>query len=484
MSPLDKARLSALHSGAFISNAEHAKYDMEKFAICHICHLEDDREHWLICPRYQHIRQSIPGWFPDNVEQPRCVLNHLLVPKLEPLVRWRQMLYELPDETQNFYFEPPKQGLQHLFIDGSCAVETFKELQLAAWAVVCATEGQIVSKGFLPGITQSIDRAELTALLSAVRWGAHSEVSLYIWSDSQSTVLIAHYLLRYHMVPDAVENFDLWSQVLEALDDRDGADTIVKWIPSHLDSSLTEDSFEDWVADWNDMADKLATHTNYQRDQCVRLQLTGLRGIMETQATRLRQLRQFFFTVADQPKDASNHDISSDEEAGWPWIPYEENLPLNWRVKCLHGHFPVPGIFLIAIIQWVCAAERQAGSVRVLSDLEFVFALTIDQEFQFPFQVGGTLGCTMQAPQFLFQRPTVVILLRAVQSAMNSLAQLFPSLFIRTPPASTAKSKVFMSFSGLRLHCPDDVTWREAQNRRFTDKRQVRRTGDLSRPLA
>lgn len=52
--------------------------------------------------------------------------------------------------------------------------------------------------------------------------------------------------------------------------------------------------------------------------------------------------------------------------------------------------FPVPGIFLIAIIQWVCAAERQAGSVRVLSDLEFVFALTIDQECQFPFQVGGT----------------------------------------------------------------------------------------------
>ena len=117
MSPLDKARLPALHSGAFISNAEHAKYDMEKFAICHICRLEDDREHWLICPRYQHIRQSIPGWFPDNVEQPRCVLNHLLVSKLEPLLHWRQMLYELLDETQNFYFEPPKQGLQHLFID-------------------------------------------------------------------------------------------------------------------------------------------------------------------------------------------------------------------------------------------------------------------------------------------------------------------------------------------------------------------------------
>ena len=123
MSSLDRARLSALHSGAFVSNYEHSKYDSEKTPMCPSCNTEDDREHWLHCPRFQHLRMNTSGWLPDNVELPKCTIHHLLVPRLELLVSWRHLLYAIPDSTQAFCFPLPKNGLHHLFLDGLCAVE-------------------------------------------------------------------------------------------------------------------------------------------------------------------------------------------------------------------------------------------------------------------------------------------------------------------------------------------------------------------------
>ena len=73
-----------------------------------------------------------------------------------------------------------------------------------------------------------------------------------------------------------------------------------------------------------------------------------------------------------------------DDEEEMLWIPWDDNLPLNWRVQCLHDPAPVPGPFLVAIIDWLCAAAHFPGRVRVLNDVEFVFALTLDPDFEFP----------------------------------------------------------------------------------------------------
>ena len=90
--------------------------------------------------------------------------------------------------------------------------------------------------------------------------------------------------------------------------------------------------------------------------------------------------------------------VSSDDGEEWLDIPYEDNLPVNWQVKCMHEKAPVPGAFLVNIINWLCAAERLSRQVRDLSDVEFVFALVLDVEFSFPFQLDGTLDFQMRAP--------------------------------------------------------------------------------------
>eukprot|EP00435_Cladocopium_sp_Y103_P002738 s2367_g1.t1 len=101
MTPVDRARLSALHSGAFVSIAEHAKYDAEKIPMCQLCGIEDDTEHWLHCPRFQQLRFSIPGWLADNAALPRCTVNHLLVPRLPRKINWRHFLCSLPDTSSS-----------------------------------------------------------------------------------------------------------------------------------------------------------------------------------------------------------------------------------------------------------------------------------------------------------------------------------------------------------------------------------------------
>lgn len=491
MLPIDRARLSALHSGAFISVAEHAKYDEEKISVCALCGIDDDREHWLQCPRFQTLRLGIPGWLADNAALPRCTVNHLLAPRLPKLVEWRHLLYQLPDTSASFCFQPPKFGCHHLFLDGSCTVEQHKQLQLASWGVIDATRGLVVSAGHLPGITQSIDRAEATALLSALRWGAHTDLALCLWSDSLSTVDLANHVMKFDHIPAGTANYELWRLIQDALQDRAGACTLIRWVPSHISHEQAEDAFEDWLIHWNGLVDRLAVWINHQRPTVVWDRLKSLRNSIDEWSRRIRQLRQFYFLVADLQHDTTDSrvvalEVSSDDEEEMLWIPWDwdDNLPLNWRVQCLHDPAPVPGPFLVAIIDWLCAAAHFPGRVRVLNDVEFVFALTLDPDFEFPCQVDGSLNCTMRAPNCLFQRPTLGALLRVVQTALNHISSLFPHLAIRTPPKSSVAKGLHLKFSGLRLFCLHQI-WKETTDKLlcFTQARQVKRTSDLARPM-
>jgi hypothetical protein len=206
MCSLDRARVSALHAGAFMSHYEQAKFDPDKTPMCSLCNTEDDRQHWLRCPRFLSLRNRIPGWRPDNLELAPCTLNHLLVPRLQCLVEWRASFCQPEDHGMVFFVAPPKQGFHHLFLDGSCFNDKYPMLNVAAWGVVDATSQQAIAAAPLHGITQTIDRAELTALLAALLWPAGTEVGICLWSDSQSTIQVAEYIRQFQALPDGVAN--------------------------------------------------------------------------------------------------------------------------------------------------------------------------------------------------------------------------------------------------------------------------------------
>ena len=104
----------------------------------------------------------------------------------------------------------------------ACTVEAHQVLQHAAWGVLDATAGEVVATGHVPGITQTIDRAELMALLAALTWGAFSAVEPCLWSDSQSTIHVAEHIQKFDEIPEGASNHDLWHLVQQALRDRAG----------------------------------------------------------------------------------------------------------------------------------------------------------------------------------------------------------------------------------------------------------------------
>ena len=126
--------------------------------------------------------------------------------------------------------------------------------------------------------------------------------------------------------------------------------------------------------------------------------------------------------------------ILSDDEDDLLWLPWQGHL--SWKSQCLQGDHAVPGTFLVSITDWICAAEL-GGKVRVVRDLELVFALLLDKEFMFPFSVDGTSVLHMRTPESMFQRPTLAMMLRPVQIAMKCIHPLF-SFVIRT----TAKPNI------------------------------------------
>ena len=497
LQPIDRARLSALQSGAFVTALEHSRYDDEKCAICIHCRLPDDRTHWLTCPRFANLRDSIPNWSVDNLELPLCTLHHLLVPRQVQMVDWRETLFQIPDATFSFSLKPPTKRAQHVFTDGSCIGHRHPILQLASWGVVSATEKDCIASGHLSGLTQSIDRAELTAAICALRWGFHFSLDLYLWLDSLSTVQMGIFVQTNGYVPATWANQDLWHIVSDLLQDRISLLTCWRWIPSHLPSDVAVDTFEDWAIHWNDEADKVALTTNETRPRPFWIQFGKLERLLDWWVDRLTQLRTFYFQVAADgtarnsvettlPDPASF--VDDDEPDFQPVeLTYEdriEMLPINWKHSCMTADGTIPGAFLVQLVDWICAMETLGDTVRTVSVLELLCICVQDSQFRFPILTSGNTQWEMRNIADLFARPTVASLLRPLYLALRCLSDLFPEGMFQIPAQAWPDLGLYMKFQGLKLRMPTELA-KEARTKLlgFTSRRPVRRTCDLARPL-
>eukprot|EP00438_Fugacium_kawagutii_P025923 Skav202342 [mRNA] locus=scaffold2638:36667:46016:- [translate_table: standard] len=482
--------VSALQSGAFISNAEHAKYDKQKSPDCQLCDCPDDRAHWLRCPRFASIRQQIEDWPMDVDQLPACALHHLLVPRLEIAVQWRQALHLLEDGTTKFCLLKPSQVMHHLFVDGSCSCPKHEPLKLAAWLVISATTGRILSMAPLSGIMQTISRAELSAVLAALRWTSYHQCDVCIWSDSRSTVRVLNRLRHLTYVPDTLRNRDLWLAVWEELQQCAALQVWFRWIPSHMSKSSAEDPYEDWIITWNGYADTAANEANQDRPAAFWELFRTYELQLDWWTDRLRKLRRFYELVADQPPSASSLaaeviDIASDSEDEMVMQPtmLEDHLPVNWQLLCRQQTAQVPMDFVIQLLTWWCDVEILGSRFRVLSEVEFVFALISDPAYQFPFRLDGRTTWDFRTLEELFQKPTLAQLMHTVKLALRSIESIFPHFAFRHAPRSEPCIGIFRPFSGIGIWmCCNQFAHMRQSVIQFTQTRPIRRTSDLARP--
>lgn len=161
---------------------------------CPWCDATDSQfhRHWE-CPHHQNSRDQIPPAIFQKLEgQAECMLEHGWCQDSPARICFQQKLLQQPDLTEEFFVEPPDQDIQHLFTDGSCLASGCPDLRVATWGVVIAqleTDSFTpVAMGPLPGLYQTIFRAEATAYISACKFLLRHKIKGWIWSDNQQLV--------------------------------------------------------------------------------------------------------------------------------------------------------------------------------------------------------------------------------------------------------------------------------------------------------
>eukprot|EP00435_Cladocopium_sp_Y103_P025615 s3418_g6.t1 len=261
--PAAQEQLQIVRDGAFFTNHAICKFDASKTNLCAWCHQPDTREHrYTTCSRYDNVRarhQELFSFWDDLPASFRC---YGLVSK-NP---WQLLLYEafaaLPDLTQRFEFMPTG-NVWHVFTDGSCDNPTNLTEALASWSVVVAGSGP-VSAGPLQGLLQTILRAEITAVWSALSWAASHAGDLHLWIDNLTVVTHLRELLQGTANFHEFEHADLWQKIHRLLHIMLPTVYVHK-VASHLDPESSVGPVEDFARCWNDLADRQAKLANQQR---------------------------------------------------------------------------------------------------------------------------------------------------------------------------------------------------------------------------
>ena len=333
------AQTLALKEGAFVSAWHQAKFDGTKQAECAFCRVPDHPGHWLSCPRFQDLRVHNPELAAAAHRWPQCTIHHLLVPRADFTRELKDYFMHIP--TSGSFLSEPGDSLQELFTDGSLIDFVPGYIQGAAWAVQNATTGRPIAAGHLGGLLQTVNRAELTALLVCVRWAISFGARARIWTDSKYACrwLTTGLEQQVNQVPPSVDNHDLINDLLTSAALLDTGQVVVCWMPSHIALERCGSTEEEWAVLWNDQADGQAIRTNLDRDDIFWQLVARGRARLDRWVPFLRDLRGSLLAVGGQSQQCQTGDAAQViDDAPWDEIAQHSTLstclPEDW-----HGMF-------------------------------------------------------------------------------------------------------------------------------------------------
>ena len=190
------------------------------------------------------------------------------VSRLVPWAVWswqfRTQVLLISDATDQHEPLPPTHStspILDLFTDGAALDSKLPAARLVSWGVVLASlipghHSCPVAFGGLPGILQTVGRAELCGIIAALKFGRNHDRAMRIWCDNQYVVHNARRIARNLLIPHALmPDHDLWSVVAQLLSDSPEVQFI--HVGSHQSRECVDD-FQQWAFDNNDAADALA----------------------------------------------------------------------------------------------------------------------------------------------------------------------------------------------------------------------------------
>ncbi len=375
----DQELLHVVRDGAFTTDQFKAKYDVSKSPDCQWCGVKATLHHkYRECRRYAHIHDRHAEFMQHWGYFPEVFRLHGLVGKNPWEVLMLEAFLALPDMTGVFQSRPTAE-VRHCFTDGTCDSPTRDKNALAAWAVVDAESGTVVSSGPLVGPQQDILRAEIVAVISALRWGSASDGCLHIWSDNEVTVDHFRQIQQGIHGPADFENTDLWKAVTTLLDQSAAAVRIHK-VTSHLDAEACDTPLEEWCRKWNAAADRQAAIANTSRPQ-------WFNRVWSSYQTHRRQWIRFVKLASDFHLEIAHFDCtdtSCTEEDFVEEVPvlesFENGVILASRLlqidELVWNTIPEPAQQTLykELCSWLVACDSQAARSRLVSHVELFVA--------------------------------------------------------------------------------------------------------------
>ena len=151
--------------------------------------------------------------------------------------------------------------------------------RVAAWSVVlqspCSDQPSAwnvhpLAAQPLSGLTQTVYRAELLAVVAAVSFAIKASRFCRIWSDCQAVVSgLSKFVVRRCPVNPNHANSDLWRELQVLIWDFGVHKIQLVKVPSHQGSSVELPAFDQWYIAGNSCADRAAKAANQQRGSSV-----------------------------------------------------------------------------------------------------------------------------------------------------------------------------------------------------------------------
>ena len=251
-------------NGTFYTN-DKLKHQGRTNDECQYCQMPDSPEHrnWL-CKHFNDCRGHLSA---DQLacicQLPLCVKHHGWIPEPTALPKFQELCINQKDQSLNFVYPPKLPSHLWLFTDGACRAPTSRLARLASWGFVVGDldrwQTWPVASGGVPGVCQTILRAELTAVISACHFAIQCGRQCSICLDND---LVYRRVQRYRrkecwFKPNQ-KDVDLW-EALYLVVKRLGSqlDVVIK-VCSHQQPEGTQDDVEQWCFLGNAAADSVA----------------------------------------------------------------------------------------------------------------------------------------------------------------------------------------------------------------------------------
>eukprot|EP00438_Fugacium_kawagutii_P002079 Skav230763 [mRNA] locus=scaffold4515:162597:167483:+ [translate_table: standard] len=348
VSPSDPGDRGILHTalnGTFFT-ADHAKH-LEEGAVdmCPLCGQPDSQthRHWE-CPRLEPARKSNPATRQDIMNCPAATYNHGWIPIPASRDEFVFALSKIPDHSRWHNIPSSLPACLDLFTDGSCLSPDDGLCRLASWGVVVFTpderqEFSIVSHGLLPGLLQTINRAEAFAAISAVALAIRLQQAFRLWVDSDVVYKAVQRMLRSQtqvVINNRAPNHDVLNELSALLFQVRHLCLGVVKVCSHQAEDPTASWVDNWSSRGNEAADRAAQSAFVHYPQLMQLW-----GKYKGEITRLQHMRDALHAdliAVGRLAQKLIHDQTQAEKAS------EATADLTYQVSSFQPwQFPVEG---------------------------------------------------------------------------------------------------------------------------------------------